>query len=445
MKEELDRDNRLRCQSCEYGSHSEDDSEAILKWCQLVSASNSPEESEERIERWLENFKGDASYGNILAQLVLLRPTERYIGGAREWLENRQITWPSEVDVLASLVLKSPAADVIERAFQYVSEEEHYFSNVLIDALIRTSDSKQSRERLVQLMESNPSATHWNIALSSLKSDPEGFAESLKVRWIELNSSDPNFNPIIFSGFPLPSAKILRAAYKWLEDGGQRSEHLVFVLCSLLLSSYWKKSELLPEMVTMALNWLKSNPDHEDSQKVVSTLLQTTRKSGHVALARACINNKKVDSASVLYSILETYRNSEEPVDQNIVGEVKATLRSQNAFATANTGRYDLLAGALLEFCIDDETVQLAKEAFRRSGDLWVLQRLLEFLPDDEVIDFAIKSMERWSESQSELDLLESFLQAAPDNPSGIDYAKNWLQKNADSPNAAKIEKLLER
>ncbi|MEZ4486912.1 MAG: hypothetical protein R3F51_04970 [Cyanobacteriota/Melainabacteria group bacterium] len=173
MKEELDRDNRLRCQSCEYGSHSEDDSEAILKWCQLVSASNSPEESEERIERWLENFKGDASYGNILAQLVLLRPTERYIGGAREWLENRQILGLLK-SMCLPLVLKSPAADVIERAFQYVSEEEHYFSNVLIDALIRTSDSKQSRERLVQLMESNPSATHWNIALSSLKSDPEG-------------------------------------------------------------------------------------------------------------------------------------------------------------------------------------------------------------------------------------------------------------------------------
>jgi ClpX C4-type zinc finger len=335
----------------------------------------------------------------------------------------RKCTWCDKHLGVADGILAAGDVYVCDDCLNNVSDAELLRDPSLVRIMLDRSTNKQHCERIYQLLLKHPEKFAWSRALLPQATNER--VENLTVCWLQLNVANPDLHSVgNFADSNSPN--VLRALFKWIQEGGQDSQYMPPLLADFIKASTKFDTASNPRVLEFVRCWLKSNLEDERAGLVYSALISISDSTNDNRNAMQWYLTHKENRFAwkVIASWLGlSHRYSSE---QRYAFDAAKELLKLKEWRAEHPG----LVSSLLGVKSDEESVGWAKEAYESTGMLWILIQLLKHAPDQSLIAKAEESFKQWIETESEEAMLYALFKADPGNEFAHRQAMSFIERH---------------
>jgi hypothetical protein len=386
--------------------------------------------------KWLKRNSTDPSAARVILRIAAVKTSSKLIEWANEWLS----VYPndhSSPDIVAFLLNHSPSRKLVRQAGVFLDRSGRLYPvEKIVDFVIKGGGPPSLLRKVEALLERTYKDSGWVWALFKRHNK----SKFLDVRYLELNVDNPKVFPLdfIFSQHPAT----LEALFKWMQNGGRRSEYTSGAISHVLRYSSYYNPARLPEVLAFARQWISSHPSDEHMGDIIGQIISITQSEKDIEYAKQWyLSNKDHKSAwFILANLLDLSAHYGLKPDAFAIEHSKLFLRDPK-----KQKRMEWLKSSLVVAHPDEETIAWCFDEYQRSRNSLLLKDLIRAAPTDSLIMEAHKTSAKWRDPYLEPYMLIALLQADPRNRRSRLLAHQWLKCTPRHPFRKPIHALLDR
>jgi hypothetical protein len=376
--------------------------------------------------------------GELLVDLLEIKPSKRLIGYARKWIY--QFPNHKQAPKVLSFWLKHfPSKESFDLAAWYLKQHEPLSELHWLILSVKRGKGVPRLDRIVsERLEQAPQDDIWSRCLDPYMARST-FANKLASRWLKLNEDNPNLLLMGFTYFA-DSPEVVAAVFKHFRKHGFSNRYNERELQALLFKARDFKMPILPGVIKFARLWLSDHAEHMMASHAHSGMIYASEAKSDIERAKQWFLSHKSDHSSflVLNALMHQRRESTSEPDPFAIEQAKQLIRSVPVDKSPPA-----LIGTLLRACPDDETIMWAKQTYDRTKLDWILIELVLVSADEKLLRRAEQRMQELVGSSIEHEMLYALLKKNPSNLRTKRLARQWLAKHRRHPWAKAIKSLL--
>lgn len=331
----------------------------------------------------------EESTGKLIMDLMEIRDDKALLPYARKWIK----LFPrveSAPRLVGKWLQNYESNDAMYLAISYVKTYPDVAALILIVRAFAHLPKTPPKffDAIEKRFASEPNSYVWSKLQAHEK--PKAELDPLILRWLEINRYNSNISvEVSFIALYSKDANVLNEVLRWIEVNQDKASDIWLVYMNMMRGLSGAHKELLSRVATTASQWLARNAEYRNAGRLYYEvlLIQRTDEQIHSAKDWFFSHRKSESSYMALAGILAASHSLGEEIEPELVTCAKEILKSQ-----LPEDRTAVLSGALLEVCVDSESVRLAKETLQdHYQPAWLHALLLRVAPDDELISKAVE------------------------------------------------------